>query len=86
MLLISLKGNLKMNDIKVYGCPESLVKKTFEQQYNINMYLAGMLSDAQHAIAAGQDDLARTILNQVKLYFFDYTDCRNQTAIKEVNS
>jgi hypothetical protein len=45
-----------------------------------------MLSDAQHAIAAGQDDLARTILNQVKLYFFDYTDCRNQTAIKEVNS
>lgn len=73
-----------MNDIKLYGCPEALVKKNFEGQYNINMYLAGMLSDAQHAIASGQDDLAKTILNQIKLYFFEYTDCRNETKIQEV--
>ena len=74
-----------MNDIKVYGCPESYVRKTFEGQYNINMYLAGMLSDAQHAIAAGQDDLARTILNQVKFYFFEYTDTRNETKIQQID-
>jgi len=73
-----------MNEIKVYGCPEALVKKNFESQYNINMYLAGMLSDAQHAIGSGQDELATKILNQVKLYFFEYTDCRNETKIQEI--
>jgi hypothetical protein len=41
------------------------------------MRLAGMLSDAQHLIDIGATVEATQVLNQVKYYFFEYTDTRN---------
>jgi len=56
--------------------PEKL-ESSFSTAYNINMRLAGMLSDAQHLIEIGSTVEANQILNQVKYYFFEYTDTRN---------
>jgi hypothetical protein len=40
------------------------------------MYLAGILSDAQELIAMGRTEQANQVINQVKHYFFEYTDTR----------
>ena len=56
--------------------PEKL-ESSFSTAYNINMRLAGMLSDAQFLMETGAIVEANQILNQVKYYFFEYTDTRN---------
>jgi hypothetical protein len=56
--------------------PEKL-ESSFHTAYNINMRLAGMLSDAQFLFEIGATVEASQILNQVKYYFFEYTDTRN---------
>lgn len=66
------------NEIKMLGCTEVQLEQQFARQYNINMYLAGLLSDAQHLIEAGRNDQAVQIINQVKHYFFEHTDTRGE--------
>jgi len=73
-----------MNQIKMLGSTEAQLQKHFESVYNINMYMAGILSDAQELIAMGKTEEANQIINQTKYYFFEYTDTRNEIkAIKQ---
>jgi len=69
-----------MNELKIFGCTEQALEKQFESQYNINMYLAGILSDAQELIAMGKTEQANQVINQVKHYFFEYTDTRYEAC------
>jgi hypothetical protein len=70
---------------QMLGSPVEVVEADFHGAYNINMRLAGMLSDAQELIAMGRADQATQIINQVKHYFFEYTDTRNcVTAQKQI--
>lgn len=71
-------------EIQMFGCSEAALNKQFESQYNINMYLAGLLSDAQELVAMGKTEQANQILNQVKYYFFDFTDTRNQVSAQKI--
>ena len=70
-------------DIKMFGTTTNSLEGFFDRAYNINMTLAGMLSDAQEMISMGHTEKANQILNSVKHYFFEYTDTRNEVvAIK----
>lgn len=71
------------NDIKMFGCSTESVESSFFTAYNINMRLAGMLSDAQELIAMGKTEQANQVINQVKHYFFEFTDTRNQMSAKK---
>jgi len=42
-----------------------------------------MLSDAQELIAMGKQDQANQVINQVKHYFFEFTDTRNQVSAQK---
>lgn len=68
-------------EIKMFGCTEEMLETQFKRQYNINMYLAGLLSDAQELVAMGKTEQANQILNQVKHYFFEHTDTRNEVTV-----
>lgn len=61
----------------MFGTLVESVEADFRTAYNINMRLAGMLSDAQELIAMGNTEQANQIINQVKHYFFEFTDTRN---------
>jgi 20S proteasome alpha/beta subunit len=71
-------------EIQMFGCNTVYLEKQFQSQYNINMYLAGLLSDAQELVSMGKTDEANQILNQVKYYFFDFTDTRNQVSAQKI--
>ena len=58
------------------GTPVETLEASFYTAYNINMRLAGMLSDVQELIAMGDAERANQVINQVKHYFFEYTDTR----------
>jgi hypothetical protein len=73
-------------DIKMFGCPAESVERQFKSQYNINMYVAGLLSDAQELVAMGKTEQANQIINQVKYYFFEFTDTRNQVSAEKVEA
>lgn len=73
-------------EMKMFGYSVESVESSFFTAYNINMRLAGMLSDAQELIAMGEKEKATQILNQVKHYFFEFTDTRNQVSAKKVES
>ena len=73
-------------DIKMLGCSAESVESSFNTAYNINMRLAGMLSDVQELIAAGRTEQANQIINQVKYYFFEFTDTRNQVSAQKVEA
>jgi hypothetical protein len=66
-------------ETKMLGCTSEVLEDSFNTAYNINMRLAGMLSDVQECIASGDKQRANILLNQVKYYFFEYTDTRNET-------
>ena len=66
-------------ETKMLGCTSEVLEDSFNTAYNINMRLAGMLSDVQECIASGDKKRANILLNQVKYYFFEYTDTRNET-------
>jgi hypothetical protein len=68
-------------DIKMLGCPAEMLEQQFKRQYNINMYVAGLLSDAQELIAAGDVEQANQIINSVKYYFFEFTDTRGEVTV-----
>jgi len=68
---------LENNEIKMFGTTAKNVEQSFATAYNINMRLAGMLSDAQELLSAGNADQANQIINQVKHCIFEYTDTRN---------
>jgi hypothetical protein len=70
---------MKNQEIKMLGCSPEVLEESFEHAYNINMRLAGMLSDVQECINANDKERANVLLNQVKYYFFEYTDTRNET-------
>lgn len=72
---------MKNQEIKMFGCTEEMLNKQFSAQYNINMYIAGLLSDAQEYIAMGNTEQATQILNQVKHYIFEHTDTRNEVTV-----
>ena len=66
-----------MNTNKMLGTPVETLEASFYTAYNINMRLAGMLSDVQELIAMGDTERANQVINQVKHYFFEFTDTRN---------
>jgi len=66
-----------MNEIKMLGTSIETVESSFYTAYNINMRIAGMLSDVQELVAMGDTEKANQIINQVKHYFFEFTDTRN---------
>jgi hypothetical protein len=66
-------------ETKMLGCTSEVLEDSFNTAYNINMRLAGMLSDAQECISSGDKQRANILLNQIKYYFFEYTDTRNET-------
>jgi hypothetical protein len=71
---------MKMNqETKMLGCSSTQLEEFYKSTYNINMVLAGMLSDAQELISNGDKENANIILNKVKYYFFEFTDTRNET-------
>ena len=70
-----------MNELQMLGCPSDMLEQQFKRQYNINMYMAGLLSDAQELLAMGKTEQANQILNQVKYYFFEFTDTRNEVTV-----
>ena len=73
-----------MNTNQMLGTPVETLEASFYTAYNINMRLAGMLSDVQELIAMGKTEEANQIINQTKYYFFEYTDTRNEIkAIKQ---
>lgn len=72
---------MNYSEIKMFGCTEKQLNKQFSSQYNINMYIAGLLSDAQELISMGKTDEANKIINQVKHYFFEFTDTRNEVTV-----
>jgi hypothetical protein len=74
-------NNMSNQEIKMLGCTEEALTKHFSAQYNINMYVAGLLSDAQELIAMGRTEQANQIINQVKFYFFEHTDTRNEVTV-----
>jgi len=75
---------MQNQEIKMLGCTNQDLELSFNLSYNINMRLAGMLSDVQELIENGNKEKANQILNQVKYYFFEYTDTRNQIlAVKQ---
>jgi hypothetical protein len=83
-----LKRGIKMQvnqEIKMFGCTEQNLDKYFDATYNINMHLAGLLSDAQELYAMGKKEQGDQILNQVKYYFFEYTDTRNETNLQKLS-
>ena len=68
-------------EIKMLGCPAVMLEKQFNSQYNINMYVAGLLSDAQELLSMGKTEEANQLMNQVKYYFFEFTDTRNEVTV-----
>jgi hypothetical protein len=82
------RGVIKMSNQvnQMLGCTEESVDSLFVTAYNINMRLAGMLSDAQELMAMGKTEQATQIINQVKYYFFEYTDTRNQVSVQKVEA
>ena len=66
-------------ETKMLGCSSTQLEEFYKSTYNINMVLAGMLSDAQELISNGDKENANIILNKVKYYFFEFTDTRNET-------
>jgi hypothetical protein len=72
-----------MNEIKMFGTTVKAVEQSFATAHNINMHLAGMLSDVQELISAGNTDQANQIINQVKHCIFEYTDTRNNVPAQK---
>ena len=72
-------------DIKMFGTTTDSLEGFFDRAYNINMTLAGMLSDAQELIAMGEIEKANQVMNSVKHYFFEYTDTRNEVVAQKLN-
>ena len=68
-------------EIDIFGCTKEMLDTQFKRQYNINMYIAGLLSDAQELNDMGKTEQANQILNQVKHYFFEHTDTRNEVTV-----
>ena len=68
-------------EIKMLGCPAEMLEKQFKSQYNINMYVAGLLSDSQELTEMGKTQEANQLINQVKYYFFEFTDTRNEVTV-----
>jgi hypothetical protein len=68
-------------EIDIFGCTTEMLDTQFKRQYNINMYVAGLVSDAQELIRMGKTEQAEQILNQVKHYFFEHTDTRNEVTV-----
>jgi hypothetical protein len=66
---------------QMLGCTEESLDSSFITAYNINMRLASMLSDAQELMAMGKTEQATQVINQVKYYFFEYTDTRTQVSV-----
>ena len=62
---------------QMFGTAEATVDANFENAYNINMRLMGMLSDVQECIASDDIKRANQIINRVKYYFCEYTDTRS---------
>ena len=77
---------MKDRETKMLGCTVAILEDSFNTAYNINMRLAGMLSDVQECIAIGEKGRANVLLNQVKYYFFEYTDTRNEVSAKKVEA
>lgn len=73
-------------EMQMFGYSAETVESSFFTAYNINMRLASMLSDAQELMAMGKTDHAMQIINQVKHYFFEFTDTRNQVSAKKVEA
>lgn len=74
---------MQNQEIQMLGCTIEAVESSFNTAYNINMRLAGMLSDAQELIAMGNHQEATQVINQVKHYFFEFTDTRNQVSAQK---
>lgn len=74
---------MQNQEIQMFGCTVESVESSFNTAYNINMRLAGMLSDAQELIAMGKQEQANQVINQVKHYFFEFTNTRNQVSAKK---
>jgi len=72
-------------EIKMFGTTTDSLEGFFARSYNINMTLAGMLSDAQELIAMGEIEKANQVMNSVKHYFFEYTDTRNEVVAQKLN-
>ena len=66
-------------ETKMLGCTAKVLEESYKESYNINIRLAGMLSDVQECINANDKERANVLLNQVKYYFFEFTDTRNET-------
>jgi len=77
---------MQNQEIKMFGCTEEAVVSSFNTAYNINMRLAGMLSDAQECFAHGDVERGNKLLNQVKFYFFEFTDTRGQVSCQKVEA
>ena len=72
-----------MNTNQMLGTPVETLEASFYTAYNINMRLAGMLSDVQELIAMGDTERANQVINQVKYYFFEFTDTRNLVSAQK---
>jgi hypothetical protein len=70
----------------MFGTSVGVVEANIENAYNVNMRMAGMLSDAQELISMGKTEQANQILNRVKYYFFYYTDTRGAVPCQKVEA
>ena len=68
---------LNNNEITMFGTTAANVEQSFATAYNINMRLAGMLSDVQELLSSGNNEEANQLINQVKYCIFEFTDTRN---------
>jgi len=75
-----------MNEIKMFGTSIKSVEHSFATAQNINMRLAGMLSDVQELISMGKTEQANQIINQVKHYFFEYTNTRDVIVAEKLEN
>jgi hypothetical protein len=68
---------LNNNEITMFGTTAANVERSFATAYNINMRLAGMLSDVQELLSSGNNEEANQLINQVKYCIFEFTDTCN---------
>ena len=58
--------SVKANERKMFGCEVSFIDKQFEQAFSKGMYIMGILSDVQEAMAREQYETARQWTNKAK--------------------
>jgi hypothetical protein len=65
------------NSTQQFGISQEQLDHELATCYNANMYVAGLLSDAQHMVEIGKGEQAIQYMNRVKYFIFEHTDTRS---------